>query len=80
MGRKAIDLTGQRFGRLTVLERAPTPLYVANRHSWWKCQCDCGEELQTCSHYLKKGTTKSCGCLREELATTMWENRREKKQ
>lgn len=66
MGRKAIDLAGQRFGRLTVLERAPTPPFNANRHAWWKCRCDCGEEVQTSAHYLMIGHTRSCGCLRRE--------------
>lgn len=37
-GRKAIDLTNQRFGRLVVLRRAD----CANGHARWRCQCDCG--------------------------------------
>lgn len=57
------DLTGQRFGRLVVLE------YVERRgcHSMWKCQCDCGNTIITSAHSLKLGRTKSCGCLNTEV-------------
>jgi len=40
MGRKVIDITGQRFGRLTVLEQVPVPPFYATRNAWWKCKCD----------------------------------------
>lgn len=61
---KAIDLTGQRFGRLTAVERVGT---AKNRQSLWKCKCDCGNE--TVVHYgnLKSGHTISCGCLKKEI-------------
>ena len=53
--RKIIDLTGQKFGMLTVLE------YVAR--SRWKCLCDCGNETIVDSRSFTHGKTKSCGCL-----------------
>lgn len=60
---KALDLTGQRFGRLTVIERAEN-----NKHgnTMWLCQCDCGNTSIVCSANLKKSTV-SCGCKRQEF-------------
>lgn len=54
------DLTGQKFGLLTVLEFAGNDNY---RSSMWKCLCDCGNISIVRSHDLKSGGTKSCGCL-----------------
>lgn len=61
--RKLEDLTGQRFGRLIVIERAETT-HVSTR---WKCKCDCGKECIVLAQNLKKGHTISCGCYREEV-------------
>lgn len=52
------DLTGQRFGKLTVLERAPN----IGCSTAWKCLCDCGNVTVKKGIYLKQGDTKSCGC------------------
>ncbi|MBQ4495407.1 MAG: hypothetical protein II968_06525 [Selenomonadaceae bacterium] len=57
------DLTGQRFGRLTVLEYAG----MKRRCAQWKCQCDCGNEIITDGCSLRRGRTKSCGCLNKEM-------------
>lgn len=62
----AIDLTSQKFGRLTVLE--PTD-EKRNGGMVWRCQCDCGKECFVRSAELKRGNTKSCGCLSRELVT-----------
>lgn len=62
MSAKAIDLTGQRFGRLVVIDRA-----VELPGVWWNCQCDCGKQTKVRSSQLRYGFTKSCGCLRDEL-------------
>ena len=40
---RVIDLTGQRFGKLTVIGRAPTPKGGTSRHAFWYCNCDCGK-------------------------------------
>ena len=56
------DLTGQRFGRLTVIDRADTQ----NGHVRWRCRCDCGNITIVKGIHLKNGRTKSCGCLIEE--------------
>lgn len=58
-----IDLTGQRFGRLRVVERAPDNKH---RQTMWRCLCDCGETVVTIPQPLKSGRTKSCGCLTTE--------------
>ena len=62
---KAIDLTGQKFGRLTVVER----LFERKNYSatFWLCTCECGKtDLRIRADYLKKGITTSCGCYRTE--------------
>jgi len=57
-----IDITGQKFGRLTVVEFVE----VRKNKSYWKCKCDCGKEKITVNNSLKKGNTKSCGCISKE--------------
>ena len=52
------DLTGQRFGRLVVLEYAGQ----TGKRSMWKCRCDCGNITVVRTSSLKSGNTKSCGC------------------
>ena len=59
----AIDLTGRKFGRLTVIERAPN----YGKSSVWFCRCDCGEEKIARSGHLRSGATTSCGCYRREV-------------
>lgn len=61
--RKLEDLTGKRFGRLVVVERADT----TNVSTRWKCKCDCGKDCIVLAQNLKKGHTTSCGCYREEI-------------
>lgn len=67
------DLTGQIFGRLTVLEfdREGTVQkreQLNNKFSYWKCQCECGNIVTVCSVNLTNGKTKSCGCLSKEIS------------
>lgn len=64
---KIIDLTGQRFGRLTVLEIDCMP---HKGHSRWICVCDCGEYVSVPSDCLRLGKSKSCGCLYRETIRT----------
>lgn len=67
---KFIDLTGQKFGRLTVVERAED--YVTKngkKYTQWLCKCECGNIKIISTSRLKDGTTKSCGCLSKELKT-----------
>ena len=60
---KLVDLTGQRFGRLTVVERAGSA--PAGR-PLWNCRCACGGAVVVVGANLKNGNTRSCGCLRAE--------------
>lgn len=56
-----MDLTGEKFGRLLVLERSENK--SKNREKVYKCLCECGNITFVRSYYLRSGTTKSCGCL-----------------
>ena len=58
-----IDLTGQRFGRLTVIK-----LVKINNRSCWLCKCDCGKETYSIGTHLKSGHKRSCGCLHDDLS------------
>lgn len=60
---KKIDLVGQRFGRLVVVEEAGRSNH---RKVLWKCRCDCGNETVACSNSLRSGNTTSCGCFQHE--------------
>lgn len=62
---KAEDLAGQKFGRLTALERDMEMQKTAKR-TCWKCQCECGNIVSVRSVDLKSGHTKSCGCYNRE--------------
>lgn len=63
---KKLDLLGQRFGRLVVIEEVGK-----NKHGLyaWNCKCDCGNEVEATTGNLKSGSTKSCGCLRKETVS-----------
>lgn len=56
------DLTGQRFGRLTVVRLA----YTKNHRHYWECRCDCGRTCYVFTAWLTNGTTVSCGCKNDE--------------
>ena len=62
----AKDLSGQRFGRLVVLRREGTTSY---RTAAWLCRCDCGNQRVISGSSLRKGDSKSCGCLRDEIVS-----------
>lgn len=58
-----IDLSGQRFGRLTVVEYSHTDKDKA----MWTCLCDCGNKTIVAGEHLKRGSTTSCGCRHKEI-------------
>lgn len=62
---KVIDLTGQKFGRLTVIEYRG----IKNTFAQWLCKCDCGNSVEVIGRSLRTGNTRSCGCLCRELST-----------
>lgn len=65
-----IDLTGQRFGKLTVLYRGENKVYPNGAIAVnWVCKCDCGKIITTRANSLRKGRTRSCSCARSELFT-----------
>lgn len=69
MGR-FIDLTGKKFGRLKVLERAKDHVQPSGcKKVQWKCRCDCDKEVIVQGGSLRNGVTKSCGCLQKELVS-----------
>jgi hypothetical protein len=63
-----IDLSGQRFNRLTVLHRAENS---KRNHVQFLCKCDCGKEVVVISANLKNGNTKSCGCFNTETRSKL---------
>ena len=68
--RRGGDLTGQRFGKLVVLEEAGFTKKSDGRNSrLWKCQCDCGNICYIQHVYLTGGDTKSCGCICSQRET-----------
>ena len=62
------DLTGQRFGRLTVVSNAGYRKYPSTSASVWNCKCDCGKEKVILGDSLRSGKTVSCGCYNVENA------------
>ena len=62
------NLIGEEFGRLRVISRSDTR---SKRGVVWKCLCECGNEIEVVSPDLTTGNTKSCGCLKAELHSTM---------
>lgn len=61
---KPVDLSGQKFGKLTAIERCGSQ----NGDAVWRCMCECGGEKIAKVGNLKVGHTRSCGCLVAESA------------
>lgn len=66
--RGLIDITGQKFGLLTVL--GSTEKRSKSRQMIWKCQCECGKITYVATQNLKQGNTLSCGCYHRKKAST----------
>ena len=56
--RQKLDLTGQRFGHLTVL----APAENIGTRTAWRCRCDCGQDIVVPTRDLRRGRRTSCGC------------------
>jgi len=61
-----IDLTGQKFGRFTVISRAENN---KDGRAMWLCRCECGNERIVMGKCLRNGHTKSCGCLNKDIVS-----------
>ena len=61
---KFVDLTGKKFGRLTVIKRLPNDKWG---HSRFLCQCECGNTKETTGDNLIRGICQSCGCIQKEV-------------
>ena len=60
------DITGQKFGRLTVIKRVPNQRVATTR---WLCRCECGKIKEFDKNNLVNGHTASCGCYSREIIT-----------
>lgn len=61
---KMIDLSGQTFGRLTVISKDTSRQTTTG--SYWLCKCECGKYKSVRSQHLRDGSIQSCGCYRKE--------------
>lgn len=62
---KCIDLTGQKFGKLTVIERVNND---KSGKAVWRCECECGNAVKVLGKSLRTGNTQSCGCIQRKKA------------
>lgn len=56
------DITGKRYGRLTVVKK----MHCKNKRWYWLCRCDCGNDIIVARNHLGNGHTMSCGCIHKE--------------
>ena len=64
-----IDITGQKFGKLTVIKKIDFSKTPNKSQAIWLCECECGCLTQVRGCALRSGKTKSCGCLQKEIAS-----------
>ena len=68
MNKSIVDLTGQKFGKLTVINQADPYISPSGyRKTRWCCECDCGNNVVVVASDLKRGHTQSCGCFQREM-------------
>lgn len=58
---KSLDLTNQKFGKLTAIKKAPS----RNGKTYWLCLCECGNEKEVQTTHLTTGAISSCGCKKK---------------
>lgn len=73
MNKNIKDITGQVFGRLTVIKDSGER---KGRHVLWLCECECGNTTVVLGSNIKRGQTKSCGCLAKEAAIQQCKDRK----
>lgn len=59
MGRRVIDLSGKKYGNLTVIRRIDSE----DERTMWECKCRCGNSIVVRGDHLKSGRVRSCGCI-----------------
>lgn len=64
-----IDMTGQKYGKLTAIKRVPKPEHIKSRVAFWLFKCDCGKEVVLNGSNVRSGNTTSCGCMQKEIAS-----------
>lgn len=67
---RALNLIGHKYDRLIVMERLGH-LEDKGPYIWWKCKCDCGQEILATTGGLRSGNPRSCGCLKIEATKAM---------
>lgn len=66
---RAIDEVGNKYGRLTVIERTGTK--YDSSYAAWLCKCECGETTIVTGSHLRTGSVRSCGCLHRETSSRL---------
>lgn len=67
---KVKNEVGNRYGRLSVIEMLPPKETDRNQFALARCRCDCGNDMVTRGSNLRRGETRSCGCLQKETAAS----------
>jgi hypothetical protein len=75
-GRVPADLTGQKFGKLTVIKLLGKTVYSGVFQRVWHCACVCGKTKAVIQRHLVRGVINSCGCMRKEQIISRNESRR----
>lgn len=66
---KAIDVTGQKFGNLLAIKKVQSKIFPSGQSRViWRFKCDCGKTVDKTLFDIKRGDTKSCGCLKKKRA------------
>lgn len=79
MGAKQISLIGKRFGKLVVVEQAPSIVYGKSKKRVWNCVCDCNKlVLNLHTGALTSGNTTSCGCYHNSISAENGKKSRQK--
>lgn len=71
---RRVDLTGKKYGMLSVVGLAG--YWGKQKHSHWVCRCECGRQKDVSICNLSNGNTRSCGCLALERIKTMGQSNR----
>ena len=61
------NIAGNRYGRLVAMEYS----HSHQKNAYWVFMCDCGTKVVAAAHSVKKGDSKSCGCLRKEVSSQL---------